>query len=427
MRLPLSSPLPLRTTAAWPFFAALQTLPHVYGRCTVAPIQFTADRKQWLLADHPIAGVEAVFRDGQAESGFALRHQTDPVGHPVAVLELATPLADSARLSVAVRGKPHPHTGALMTHPADILLDVLRLAGHTLPDDAVAEFRAAEPDWALGGALTGDLTLRAQCAEIIGSCGSWWSLGMPGLIQPGHQRQRPVGAPLRAGYTADVVTQVSAKTELSVVQTVVRVEFDREWGNGGATTRQSVTLAADAVEVYGEREAACSAPWLTDARLAARLGTAVLQWSARPRWSVALTADLEPPLNPGDWFTLAHPLLPVTGAMRALEVVTDWGQGTQQIQAEVATGTVPTVQLRQRTGLYAAVKTGLRVSYAKGIVTLTITDADELPVKGAKVTLDAQTARTNAKGQVSFKAERGPHTVSIEAAGFAVASSELTI
>ena len=188
-----------------------------------------------------------------------------------------------------------------------------------------------------------------------------------------------------------------------------------------------MTLAADSVVEYGERETALSAPWLTDARLAARLGTAALHWSARPRWSVAFTADGDPPLNPGDWFTLEHPLLPVSGAMRALEVVADWGQGTQQIQAEVPTGVVPTVTLRQRTGLYAAVKTGLRVSYAKGIVTLTITDADELPVKGAKVTLDAQTARTDAKGQVAFKAERGLHTVSIEAAGFAVATSEVTI
>jgi len=426
MRLPLSSPLPLRTTAAWPNFAALQTLPHVYGRCTVAPIQFTADRKQWLLADHPIAGIEAVYRDGQAESGYALRHQTDAVGHPVAVVELATPLAASAKLSVAVRGKPHPHTGALITHPADILLDVLRLAGHDLPDDAVAEFRATEPDWQLGGALTGGLTVRAQLAEIMASCGAWWSLGMPGLIQPGPQRDRPAGAPIRAGYTVATSAEANAKTQVDTVSTVIRVEFDREWG-GGESTRQSVTLAADTVADYGEREAAVSAPWLTDARLAARLGTAALAWSARPRWSVALTADLEPPLNPGDWFTLEHPLLPVSGPMRALEVVADWGQGTQQIHAEVAAGTLPEVTFRQRTGLYAAVKTGLRVSYAKGVVTLTITDADEMPVKGAKVTLDAQTARTDAKGQVSFKAERGLHTVSIEAAGFAVATSELTI
>lgn len=425
MALPLSDPVPLRTTAAWPAFAAPESLPVVYGRCTVPAVQFDRTRKFWLVADHAIAGVDAVYRDGQPEKTYAGHNTIDAVGHPVALVELAEPLVTTETLTATVRGKIHPMTGALLENPADVLVDILRGAGHAIADAAVADARAACADLAIAGRLTDGLTIRAQLSELATSVGLLWSPVMPGLLQRWPLAARPAGAPIWARLEESEVADAQATAQQDALYTVLRVEYDWDWAQNRA--RRAITLRASSAAVYGERATTLSAKWLTSTAAAVARGTAWLQAYARPRWTVSLTADLATPIPPGGWFAMEHPLLPVTGEFLALNAEWDWANQSQKLTAEVSAGQIPTVEARSIGGLFEQPESQLRVTYANGIATLIVVDPNGAPIRDAVVTFDSQTAKTDRTGTVKFRAERGVHRISVEAAGYAASTAEITL
>lgn len=426
MPLPLSDPVPLRTTAVWPKFAKLEPLNAVYGRCTVPLIQADQSRKFWLIADHAIGGVDAVQRDGKPEPAFTFHNTTDATGHPVALLELGAPLATGATLVATVRGKMHPATGALLENPADVLLDVLRMAGYPLEDGDIAEFRTECAGLRIAGMLSADLTLRAQIAEIAESVGMAWSAAMPGIARRWPPDDGgPTAEPLYARFDERHITDASAECRHDTLYTALKIEYDWDWSKNSA--KRSVTLRADSAARYGEREATLRAKWLTDTAQAVARGTAWLEAYARPRWTLSVTADLEPRVTPGGQFAVHHPLLPTEGTLNALDAEWDFKGQTQRLTAECSVGGLPVVTTLGVGGLFEAPASGLRVTYADGIATLVIADPNDAPVRDAAVTFDSQKGRTDRTGTVRFKAARGAHRVTVEASGFAPISAEITL
>lgn len=421
----LSDPLPLRSSAAWPLFAKPEPLPVVYGRCTVPAIQFDSTRKFWLVADHAIGGVDAAWIDGHAEPVFAWRNGVDVTGHPVALVELGQALASTATLTATVRGKTHADTGALLENPADILQDLLSLAGYTVTDADVAEFRAACADVIMAGRLTPDLTARAQIAELADSMGMLWSLAMPGLARRWPVEARAAGEPLYAVFAADEVENLRADCNQAALYTRLIVEFDWDWDKNSA--RQAVTLQADTLALYGDRSTTLQAKWISSAALAIERGTAWLQARGRPRWSIEFETDLESPVIPGGWFAVSHPLLPGAGDLLATDVQRDWSRQRQRIAAERAVGPVPAISVGAVGGLFAELASTLRVTYADGIATLVAVDANGAPIRDAVVTFDDQTAKTDRTGTVRFKTQRGAHHVRIEAAGHDPVDADITV
>lgn len=424
--LPLSDPIPLRTTAAWPAFARPEPLPVVYGSCLVPAVQFDRTRNYWLVADHAIAGVDTVYRDGKAEKTYAWRNAVDSAGHPVALVELGEPLATTETLTARVRGKLHPTTGALLDNPADVLLDILRLVGNPMADADIAEFRAACAGLAVAGRLADTtMTIRAQIAELADSVGMLWSPRMPGIAQRWPLAERPAGVPVHARWAEAEVADAQAVARHDALHTVLRVEYEWDWAQNRA--RRAVTLRASSADRYGERAATLPAKWLTTAADAVARGTAWLQAHARPRWTITLTADLKTPIPPGGWFAVDHPLLPVTGEWLALAAEWDGSNQRQKLTAEVPTGPVPTVATSSIGGLFVEPESQLRVTYANGIVALVIVDPNGAPIRDALVTFDGQTGKTDRTGTVKFKAERGEHRVTVEAAGYAPTTAEITL
>lgn len=421
----LSDPLPIRTTAAWPAFAKPEPLNVVYGRCTVPAIQYDQTRKFWLVADHPIQGVDAVYRDGKPEKTYAWRNGTDPTGHPVALVELGQALAATATLTAAIRGKTHPTSGALLETPADVLQDILRLAGRPVADAELADFRAASADLAVAGMLTPGLTARAQLAELADSVGMLWSPALAGIARRWPVESRAEGEPLYARFAAAEVVEVKADCRRDALYTGLRVEFDWDWVSGSA--RRAIVLRADTADRYGHRETALHAKWLTGAAQATARGVAWLQAYGRPRWALSFEADLEPAVTPGGWFALSHPLLPVAGEFLALNAERDWSNQRQRIHAERAFGPVPSVAVVGVGGLFAQPDSDLRITYANGVATLVIVDPAGAPIRDAVVSFDDKTGKTDRAGTVRFKTERGAHRVAVEAAGFARFEMEVAI
>ena len=184
--LSLNQTVPLRSTLDWGEYGAVQTIPQVYGVCTLTPLQYDQRGLRWVLADHPIIAVERVTRD-DIPAPFEARQIVDPSDQPIAVLELDRPLIDGERLAVTLRGKPDPKTGQLLQNPALILWDFLaNVCGQPLLRAEVDNFRLecerAElaVNWVVQDATK---TIRATVAELMRQIGARWSPYAVGLAR----------------------------------------------------------------------------------------------------------------------------------------------------------------------------------------------------------------------------------------------------
>ena len=424
MPIPMSDPMPLRTTAAWPKFAKPEPLPHVYGRCSVPMVQFDQTRKVWLIADHAIGGVDSVLRDRKDEKSYSFRNAVDSAGHPVALIELASPLKSGESLSATVRGKIDADTGSLIENPADVLRDVLALAGYAIPASAISAFRVECADLKLAGRLSDNLTVRGQIAEIAESVGMLWSTSMPGIATR-YPRSRASGEPLLSAYLVSPPVQVNAYASLDRIVTEVRVEYAWDWTQNRAT--RTALLEADTVARYGRRSNTISAKWLTSNSDAIARGTWFLVANARPRWTYSISMESDPVVAPGRWFNVADPLLPVDGEVQATGSELDWGHLLQYLKAEVSVGPEPTVSVIALGSEFEDASSDLRISYADGIATLVIADGNGAPIRDATVKLGDQTGKTDRTGTVRFKIARGTYPFEIEATGYAKSSGEITV
>ncbi len=178
---PLSMSLPLRTTIAWGEFLNVQPIPWVYGRCAVTPIPYNATKTEWCVADHAIAGVDAVTV-ADTDAAFVWRNRSDVTGHPIAVIELATAPKDNGAVAVSLRGAMDEATGELLENPADIARDLLRRSGITVPAAEWADFRRQcnAAGITAGGSLGSTMTIRAALDSLLSGIGAVWSGGARG-------------------------------------------------------------------------------------------------------------------------------------------------------------------------------------------------------------------------------------------------------
>ncbi|MFZ5483474.1 MAG: carboxypeptidase-like regulatory domain-containing protein [Pseudomonadota bacterium] len=425
---PLSNPLPLRSSAVWGGFGDVVALPIVYGRATVAPVQYSQDRRLWLVADHPVQGIDAVRRDDVATTEWSVRNTVDSVGQAVAIIELALPLADGERLAVDVRGRVHPARGHLLTAPAEILWDLLaNVAGMDLAEADLFALRADLSGIELGGVIDDPLmTTRSQIDRILASAGAAWSAGMPGLACAWP----PVDQDDAALATIDrlTATSLAPTCEDAGLCTVLRVLFDYDFAAG--THRQAVQIEApEAIRQYGRIERELDAGWLHNARLADALGRAYLAWSARPVWTVTWRADITAGLRPGDWVEITHPESPVQGRHRLTRADLDLDRGSLALAVSAPAGQAPALSAaRLSESFEPLIQAGAHVVYQDGVATLTIQDDLGQPLSGATVTMDgAQRRVADAAGRVSFKAARGRHALLVEAAGYQAMTLEIVL
>ncbi len=415
---PLSDNLPLRTSAVWGGWRDIKVLPWVWGSATLAPIQYSDDQRTFLLADHPIAGVDAVTRDDVPNNAWAWRNALDSTGHAVAFLELATPLSDGERLAVTLRGRMHPQTGRLLQTPAEIAHDLLaNLARAPVTWADFDDYRAQTSDWRLGGVLADNtITIRAAMDRLMQSCASAWSAAMPGIAltwPPVPETDAPA-LPITAATASDV----QASTSSTGLVTSLRVLFD--WDDAAQRYRRAVQLqATDAVKTWGLLEQEWQAPWLRSPRHAEQLGRRVLAWLARPRWQMQWRMDFAD-VATGAWVDITHPLAPSQGRHRLLSADLDTTAAQLTCTVEAAVGAPPAIELVQLSAAFdPLIQPGIAVEVANGEIIFTARDEQGNPIPGASVTLDDSITRiANAAGQVSFPVQRGRHTLLIKAQGY---------
>lgn len=415
---PLSDKMPLRTSAVWGGWRDIRTLPWGYGRITVAPIQYGADQRMFVLLDHPIAGVDVVKRDGVETPAYAWRNGLDSTGRAVAFLELAEALADGEQLAVTLRGRLHPDTGRPIETPAEILWDVMtNLAGMDVTWSDLDDYRAETAGLTLGGLIdNADATIRATIDSLLQSTGSAWSAAMPGIAHLWPSAADP-SAP------AYQVTPLTAESPTATCQhddiyTVLRVLYDYDHAAGRASRAVQIE-SPDAIREYGRIEMEWNAGWLRSPRHAEELGHRILQAIARPRWRITWSQPLTD-IAPGDWADLQHPLLPVSGRHRLSEAEQNFSGQSITCMVDAAAGDTPETVTGQLSSAFdPLIQAGITVEIAQNEIIFTARGDTGKPLPGAKVTLDGGIHRVaDQNGRVSFPTVRGRHVLLVEAAGY---------
>lgn len=329
MSRPLSDPIPLRDTSVWPGYTELQILPRVYGRARVRPIRYNATGTLYVLADHALAGVDAVELNGASLPGWVWRNGADATGHGVAFLQLSAAPGDNGTLAAEVRG--------LDGNPAAILNDLY-------PRTDLAEFAGAcrRAGLELGGVLAERKTLRAAIQFVVEQAGAAWSAGLAGFAAPFPP---PAAEPTYAVFARTDVTDWTAECGLDTVVTRLTVPFAWDYAEGKA--RQSLVLEAPAAQqVHGERAAELMLLWVREARQAVALATTWLQWRARPLWTLTFTTGPRyRDIPPGGWIAVDHPRLPLVGRYVVTDLDPGIGSGVVRITAQAPAGSTPSVSL----------------------------------------------------------------------------------
>ncbi len=424
---PLSDNVPLRTSAVWGGWRDVKVLPWVWGQVTLTPIQYSDDQRVFLLADHPVQGVDEVKRDDVATDAWAFYNGVDSTGRAVAFVELAMPLAEGERLAVGLRGRMHPDTGRLLQTPAEILHDVLaNLARAPVQWADLDDYRTETAHIVLGGLLADNgISIRAAVDGLLQSCGGAWAAAMPGVAITWPPLPDDTAPALRV----DKLTAqgLQASTTAAGLHTAVRVLYD--YDHAAQRYRRAIQLQApEAVKDFGLLELEWPAPWLRTPRQAEELGQRVLGWLARPRWRVTWQHTFTD-VATGGWVDIAHPLAPITGRHRLVSAELDLSAAGLACAVEAPVGPVPEIETTTlSTAFDPVIQPGVTVEVANGEIIFTARDEQGRPLAGAKITLDGGASRiADSAGRASFPVQRGRHVLLIEAQGYPASEVEVVV
>ena len=421
---PLTSALPLRTTAVWDAYREAQPIPHRYGGTAGMLLQYSADRRIFVWADHAVAGIDTVLVSGQQASNWQHRNGTDSTGHAVALVEFDGPVDEGAELVARGRGKTA--NGRLVTNPADVVLDILNtLAERGVPAARLDDFRAAcqLSGLELGGSIEVADTVRAVITGLCNSIGAVWADDARGLchLWPVAELSATTGT-----LPGQIDCDASADAADLVNDITLRYQFE------GGSPRAAVQLdAPDWVLRHGRRARIIDAPWIASSRVATDVATRLLQQHARPQWAVTLSG-IEQIVRVGEVVPVSHDLLPVTADAMVIGREYDLSTRTSAVRVQVPAGSLPSVRLvRQSSALEATQYEGLTLQVVDNGYQITLTETDGRPIVGASATLDEQTTRiSDGAGRVIFPASAmtpGVHVVVILTADKRTLATQVTI
>jgi len=425
----LSDPLPLRSTSGFPAYNTVQPLPHVYGVCRVAPIPYSADNRFHFIADHSILSVDAVAVDGKPIKAFQLHNTADATGHPIALLELQDS-AESSSIRADVNGKLNG-SGAVISNPAELVYDLLAVAGIEIERSRLLDFRAQTANIALGGVIADDsASLRSVLTDILVSIGAVWTLGAPQIATLYPLFARPAGTPITLVPSLHIA-DLSSSTRADALHTALRYEYAQDYAAGKPSA--ALTLQSETAQRYGKIVKTVRAPMVRNLASALSIATRMLQYGSVPVYRAQATLACgwkDEEIGPMDWIAAAHHNLPVS--VSGEYFVTDSsgaiGGDSYELSLESITRSPPAVELIGQSSLFEFVKSDLQYEYVDGVLTITVLNTETAAtLKNASVTILGQEKFSDEKGIVKFRLDHGTYSIRIAAPGFASFTSELTI
>ena len=420
--LPLSEPVPLRTTAVWGAYKDVQAIPKVWGNCTLTPVQYDQRGVQWVINDGASVGVDEVKIDDAVNLNWTWQNTVDSTGATITLLELGQPLLEDAKLSVTVRGLYHHRLTALADNPADVLLSMFAWFGMDVTEPELDAFRAetAKLNITVGGVAANTAqTRRSLISTVCNSVGAIWTRRLPGIAKLYPVDVDP--SPVYAEFDILTASNISAGSSLRDVYTEIELRYDYDWTENKYKRVIGFQADDETIRRYGNRRQVLEAPWLHSPSQAQQLGERQLRFRARPQWTASFQTGLDHiGLPPGAQVSMQHPLCPIAGKALVMDVEPNTDTGTVAITINAAYGDAPAVNVTAlSTAFEPIIPDQIAVIYRDGVATFTILDEAGKPLAGAKATLDGDVTRiTDAAGRVQFTTSRGTHLLLIEATGF---------
>lgn len=414
--LPLTANLQLRTTADWISTANPSSIPVVFGRTTLTPIRYSTDRRQWVISDGSIAGIDQVRIDDVIYSSWEFNTVTDNSGELVSIIILNEPLQDAAILSVDARGRLDESFGTLADSPADVIYWILNQTGGNWTRNDFNNLRndCKEDGLNIGGIFSdGRSTLRTSIDSVTQSIGAIWSIALPNVVQ-----LYPISSVTSIAWPTPINGLLQLECSHSNLRTAIRVNYDFDYSK--SEYRGSVTLSAtDAVKRWGNIDTTLDAPWLNSAPAAALVGRRALERLARPLWRLTWLAAGQ--IKLGTHYAISHVSAP--SGLTATVVRTDYDPHRNEtvVTAEACAGSLPRISVDRVTSRFPIfIPDRINYELIGTVLTLIIPDPAGAPIVGAVVTLDGKfTQSTNANGRVQFyDVAAGTHTLHVEADGY---------
>lgn len=377
---PLTAALPLRDATAWGGYREAVSIPHRYGACSGALIQYDEARTQFVWADHPVQSIDAVLLNGLPVGDWEARTVTDATGRAMAVVVFGASQDEGVSLVARGRGKQHPRTGQPLTNPADVVWDVLAsIAGRDINEGQLASFRVAcdAARLELAGSIEARDTVLSVVRSICAAIGATYCPDDPALCRlwPGGE----------AGPALTIVRDGSVSAACSIADLVndLTIQFAPEAGQ----PRGAIQLESpDSIARHGRRPEVIVAPWIGSARVALAVAERLLQHSARPQWTIQAT--VRRPLRPGQGVQLDHPALPTSGIYTVTARARDVAAGRTAITVTAPIGEPPAMRLvRQSTAYDPLQYAGATAATAGTDRVITLVDTDGRPIADARVSV----------------------------------------
>jgi hypothetical protein len=411
----LAARFPLRPASVLGAFAGDGYLPLVFGQAvTLTPVRFRPDGRQWLICDGAATRIRSVIVDGDPIGAGDFELAPEIVdGLPVTTVFIPRPPEDS--ISVTVDGLADPDTGVLLENPALIARYVLGLMNYPLSRAEVDAFRLATLDLRLRGVIDGTETSRREVLQqILESAQCIWSLGMPGL----GRRWPPAAAagPL-AGTLTPLISIEPTYRQLPIVNRL-EVRYDYDWSEQ-AYRRALIVEAPASIDRYGRREAdqSLDLPWIGEPAAAEALALARLGYDAGPTFEVTFSAD-GLVFQPGDVWSIAHPLSPLSGRQLAIEAGIDVTRNNAEITVAGSAEAPATAVVVQRSNRLVEDDQQLTVTRDADDLIIVATDLAGDPLPGSTVLLAGQSVTANQQGEARFRdIQPGTYEIVITATG----------
>lgn len=420
-RLLLTDNLPLRLSSQLGQFSEARTLPHRYGdlrKTRFTLIRMTATK--FFAADHPMEITRAFVGDLETRA-FSYRTETAGDATSYTVVEFAAPVPLGTTATASGIGKRHALTGALIENPADILADILALAGRDDPWWYQLRAEASAASIVLAGSIGDVAAIRTFLDDVINSAGAIWC--------PGMARLYPVDF---SGFHVDLdrfnTSHLTVSAALTDTADILRLAYD--YDEAEDRNQSFIELTANP-QRYGGVRVDLALPFVRSAAVAEGIGRRLLGWYAGERYDLSFETDLTEFVRPGAWALLAdHPAWPFAeDPYVMLTSVVAQGRARADVQGEVLRSR-PTINVTAHSvGTNSIGAGGVEVTERDGVATFLVRDADDKPLSGAYVSLDgAAPKKTDAQGQVSFVVtEAGEHQLDIAAPGYLPQSLTVTL
>lgn len=410
----LTDQLPLQLSAQIGAYSEALVLPQRYGdlrRSRFKLIRMTSTK--YIAAGHAMKSITRAFTANLQTSSFEAYVESagDVIYH---VVEFAAPVPVGTECSASGEGKMHATTGALIENPADIMADIMLLAGRDDPWFGQLRGEASEAGITLAGSIAKATTIRDALDVVADSCGAIWCPGMARLYPAPFDTETGFRLPLNRAKAPDL----HASADVTDTADIARIAYG--YDEALDDSKAFIQLEASPQRFNG-KQVDIVLPWARSAAVVESVGRRLLPWFAGVRINATFTTPLTEFVRPGTWTLLQNnPNWPEDDEPTAMIMSAVLNRSKREAAVTVeAVTSVPIITMTKHSlgddGLGSG---GIEVLFKNGIATFIITDDADKPIVGAYVALDGGAPKkTNAQGQVTFVTTEGPHQIEISAEG----------